>query len=103
MSGNFAQIPDDAEPGHDFQRVIGDVNLPPEKALARRSHKVMMVVVPAFSEGEERQQPIVTAGVRGFVAPRPEEVRERVDGKSVMPQKNGAQTETPHKKMPAAD
>src|SRR5438132_11232314 len=102
MSGNFAQIPDDAEPGHDFQRVIGDVNLPPEKALARRSHKVMMVVVPSFSEGEQRQQPIVTAGVRGFVAARPEEGGERVDGKRVMPYMNAAQRYTRNKKMLSA-
>src|SRR5262249_47965390 len=48
VGGNFAQVPDDAEPGHDFQRVVGYVNLPPEKSLARGSHKVVMVVVPAF-------------------------------------------------------
>src|SRR6266576_3486867 len=103
MRGNFAQIPNDTEPGHDLQRVVGDINLPPEEALARRSHKVMMVIVPALAEGEESQEPIVAAGVRGFVAARTKEVRERIDGEGVMPQKHGAQAETPHKEMPSAN
>src|SRR6266849_7491096 len=67
MSGDFAQVPDDAEPGEDFQCVVSDVDLPPEEALARRGHKVMMVVVPAFAEREQREQPVVLAGVSGFV------------------------------------
>jgi integrase len=57
MRGNFAEVPDDAEPGENLQRVIGDVDLPPEEALARRSHELMMIVVPAFAEREQRQQP----------------------------------------------
>src|SRR6266850_2403600 len=68
VHGDFAEIPHDAEPGEDFQGVIGDVNLPPVEALARRSHEVMMVVVPAFAEGEQREQPVVLAGVTGFIA-----------------------------------
>src|SRR5258708_25008566 len=59
VRGDFAEIPDDAEPGHNLQRVVGDVNFPPEEALARGSHKVMMVVVPAFAQGEQSEQPIV--------------------------------------------
>src|SRR5258708_28728020 len=58
MHWHFAQVPDDAEPGEDLQRVIGDVNLPPEETLARRSHAVMMVVVPAFAERQQRVQQV---------------------------------------------
>ena len=50
----FAQIPNDAKPGEDFQRVVGDVDFPPEEALARGSHKMMMIVMPAFAEGKQR-------------------------------------------------
>ena len=69
---NFAQIPNNAEPRQDFQRVISDVNLPPEKALPCRRHVVMVIVVPAFAERHEREQPIVLAGVGGVVASRTE-------------------------------
>jgi len=34
-----------------------DVNLPPVKTLARRGHKVMAIVVPAFAERQERERP----------------------------------------------
>src|ERR1700682_6757067 len=90
MHGHFAQVPDDAEPGEDLQRVVSDVDLPPEEALARRGHEVMMVVVPAFAEREQGDQPVVLAGVTGFVAPRAEKVRERIDGERIVPQKHRA-------------
>src|SRR5713101_9684906 len=53
MHGHFAQVPNDAEPGENLQRVVGDVDLPPVEALSRRSHEVMMVVVPAFAERQQ--------------------------------------------------
>src|SRR5260370_826825 len=65
MHGHLAEVPDDAEPGEDLQRVIGDVNLPPEEPLARRSHEVMMVVVPPFADRQQRQQPVVFPGSGG--------------------------------------
>src|SRR5256885_12820145 len=49
VRGNLAQVPHNAEPGHDFERVISDVNLPPEESLPSRSHQVMMVIVPALA------------------------------------------------------
>src|SRR6266699_5751136 len=103
VRGDFAEVPDDAEPGHDFQRVVGDVDLPPKESLARRGHEVMMIVVPAFAEGEQREEPVVAAGVGGLVAARAKEVRERIDGESVMPQKHRAQAEAPHKQVPSAN
>src|SRR2546421_7397866 len=103
MSGDFAQVPDDAEPGEDFQRVVSDVDLPPEEALACRGHKVMMVVVPAFAEREQREQPVILAGVTGFIAPRAEKVRERIDGEGIVPEKHRAQAEAPDKQRPSAN
>src|SRR5712692_6627565 len=57
MHGDFAEVPHDPEPGENLQGVISYVDLPPEEALARRSHKMMMVVVPAFAEREQREEP----------------------------------------------
>ena len=75
MRGDFAEVPDNPQPRHDLQGVVGNVNLPPEEALTRRSHEVVMIVVPAFSECEQGEEPIVAAGIGGFVAARTEEVR----------------------------
>src|SRR6266704_5997795 len=88
MRGDFAEVPHDPQPGHDLQRVVSDVDLPPEETLARRGHKVMMVVVPAFAEREQREQPVILAGVTGFIAPRAEKVRERIDGEGIVPEKH---------------
>src|SRR5215467_4528735 len=103
MGGNLAEVPDDAQPGHDFQRVIGDVNLPPEETLARGGHEVVMVVVPAFAEGKQGEQPVVAAGVAGLIAARTEKVRKRIDGEGVVPEEYGAQAERPDKQRPSAD
>src|SRR6266853_5301588 len=96
MRGDFAEVPDNPQPRHDLQGVVSNVNLPPEEALTRRSHEVVMIVVPAFSECEQGEEPIVAAGISGFVAARTEEVRERIDGERVMPQQHGAQAEAPN-------
>jgi len=95
MGRDFAEIPDDAEPGHDLEGVISDVDFPPEEALAGGGHEVMMIVVPAFTEGEQGEEPIVAAGVGGFIAARAEKVGERVDGEGVVPEQHGAQAEAP--------
>jgi hypothetical protein len=100
---HFAEVPHDPEPGEHLQRVVSDVDLPPVEALARRGHEVMMVVVPAFAERQQRQQPVVLAGVGGFIAPRTEEVRERIDRKRIVPEHHGAEAEAPYEQRPSAD
>src|SRR5258708_4935224 len=52
MRGDFAEVPDNPQPRHDLQGVVSNVNLPPEETLTRRSHEVVMIVVPAFAKRE---------------------------------------------------
>ena len=103
MRGDFTQVPNDPEPRHQFQRVVGNVNLPPVEALARGSHVVVMVVVPAFAEREDGKQPVVAARVGRFIAARTEQVCERIDGEGVMPEERGAEAEAPEDERKAAD
>src|SRR6202000_2066945 len=103
MGGDLAEIPDQAEQGEELQRVVGDVDFPPEKALASGGHVVVMIVVPAFAERQEREKPVVLAGVGGLVADSAEKVRERVDRESVVPEEHGAEDESPEEEREAAD
>src|SRR5262249_58823462 len=103
MSRYLAQIPDQPDPAEHLQRVISNVNFPPEKALARRRHMVVVIVVPAFAQSHQREQPVVAAGGARFIAPAAEQVRERIDGKRVVPQQYSAQAEAPDKERPSAD
>ncbi len=43
--------------------VIGHVKFPPEKSLAGGNGIVMVIVVPAFTQGNQRQQRVVAAGI----------------------------------------
>ena len=61
----------------------------------------MVVVVPAFSKGEEGDQRAVAAVVRGGKMPTPKTMGQGIDGKSCMVQQHGAHTESPDQHLQA--
>ena len=101
--GDAAEFADQAEPGEEFEAVVGEIDLPPVKTLAGGGHEVVVIVVPAFAEGNEGQEPIIFAGVGGGKAALAEDVRERIDGEGTVPQEDGAEEEAPDKQRPGAD
>ena len=103
MRGDLAEFPDYTKPGENLEGVVGDVDFPPEEALACGGHVVMVIVVPAFAERENGKKPIVAAAVSGLVAPGTEKVRKRVDGEGVVPEEHGAEAESPNQERPATD
>ena len=69
MLGNGTQVFNDTEPGQEHQKVIGYVNFPPEKTLAGGNSKMMMIIVPPFTQCYQGKQRIVAAGVGGIITP----------------------------------
>src|SRR4051812_21712442 len=55
------QVPHQPARGECAQHVVGEVQFPPAKTLACGTGKMMMVVVPAFAECDQREQPVVAA------------------------------------------
>src|SRR5579859_3553291 len=100
---DFAEIPHEAAPGEGLERVVSDVDFPPEETLAGAGHVMVMIIVPAFAKGHQGQEPIVATGVCGFVAARTEKMRKRVDRESVMPEERCAQAETPEEERQASN
>ena len=49
VRGDFAEVPDEAAPGEGFERVVGDVNFPPEESLIGGTLIVVVVVVPTLA------------------------------------------------------
>ncbi len=82
---------------------IADVELPPEKALPRRGLVVVVVVVPAFAQGQQGEPDRVPAGVGGPVADPAEDVGQAVDGKGRVPGEHGADEKAPDQGRPAAE
>ena len=97
------EIPDDARPRKHFQQVIGDVNFPPIKTLTRGAHVTVMIIVPAFAEGDEREDETVAAGVIGFVSALAQQMRERIDARSRVKQNRGADEKSPDEQLPRRD
>src|SRR5437879_11989473 len=58
MGGDFAKVPDEAEPGESFKGGIGEVDFQPEEALAGPGQVVVMIVVPAFARGQKAERPV---------------------------------------------
>ena len=52
---NAVEIPHEPDRGERAQDVVGDVDLPPEEALARGDLIVMVVVVPTLAERDRRE------------------------------------------------
>src|SRR6185369_1975919 len=56
----LADIPDEPDSLEGEQRVVAEIELPPEEALPRRAHVVVVIVVPAFTEREDGEHRVVT-------------------------------------------
>ena len=89
------------EPGHHLEQVIGDVDFPPVEALARRARVVVVIVVPALAERDQREEPVVAARVAGLVALLAEHVRQRVDGVRAVRAQHRRHEEAPDQHLPA--
>src|SRR5882724_6955368 len=75
---HLAEIPDDPYRLEHLQKVVSDVDLPPEESVARGGGIVVVIVVPTLAERNHRQREAVTAVVAGRVAAPAEDVREGV-------------------------
>ncbi len=93
--GRVSQIPDKAKDRENPQEIVAEVDLPPEEALARAALVVMVIVVPSFAHGDEREKPVVARIVGRLVAPLADYVRKRVDGERAVPKKDRRHEETP--------
>ena len=84
----LAQIPHQANPAQGTEDGVSDVQLPPEETLVGRTLVMMVVVVPALAQGDQRQPEVVAALIdRGIPTPA-EEMAERVDGEGAVIQQD---------------
>ena len=59
----------------------------------------MVIVVPAFSEGQERKPEVVSAGVRGLEPATAEHVRQGIDREGGVVQRHRRNQEPPHEEL----
>src|SRR5271168_2967306 len=98
---DLAEIPDDPERLEHLETVVGEIDLPPEKSVARRGRVVMVIVVPAFAERDHREREAVAAVVAGLVAAPAEDVGERVDRERAVREHNRRDKESPDEHLRA--
>jgi len=71
--------------------------------LIRAAAIGVVIVVPALSHGDDREDEVIAARVRRRVATGAVDVRQRVDRERPVPEEYSAHEETPNKSGPAAD
>ena len=97
------QIPDDAYPIQHYEGVESDIDLPPVKALPGRGLVVVMVVMPAFAQGHEREEPVISAVVGRLITPATKHVCQGIDAEGNVTAEHCADAESPHEPRPASN
>jgi len=63
---------------------------------------MMMIVVPALTEGDQSEEEVVSAGVGRLIPARAKQVREGIDGEGTVPDEHGVQEKAPDEQRPTA-
>src|SRR4029453_14471927 len=101
VGGRRLEIPYEAKPGKRPQDVISSIYLPPTKPLPNATLKSMVIFVPAFTHGEECEQPVVARIVAGDIARAPTHMRKRVDAERSVINQCRTPAETDHQPRPS--
>ncbi|MGY4327142.1 hypothetical protein ACVWWG_001559 [Bradyrhizobium sp. LB7.2] len=103
LFGRRLHVPDDAEPGQHLQDVIGHVDFPPAKTLSHAALVGVVIVVPALTEGEQRQQPVVAGIVAGHVPLASMHMGEGIDAERRVIDQHGAPQEADDEAGPSGN
>lgn len=72
-----------------------DIYLPPIESLPLGAGIIVVIIVPTLAEGDEGEEQVVSAVVRGWKTPLPDEMGEGVDTEGAVVQKHSADEESP--------
>jgi len=89
-----------------YQHPDGDpvhIELMPLQPVPCRTRMSMMIVMPAFAEGEQGYEPIVGGIVSRLEGPLPVHVRERIDEPCRVPPDDDAGEDAPDHPLPSPD
>lgn len=82
--------------------IVADIELPPEETLVGRRGVVVVIVVPAFAQGDHRERERVLTGFTGFVAGLAPLMRQRVDAEGAVIEQDRRKKETAKERRPSA-
>ena len=81
---------------HQLDLVIADVDFPPSMLHRGSGWVFVMIVVPAFADGQHSDQPIVATVFTSFVIAITEHVAERIHGPGDVPDADDANNRSPY-------
>ena len=81
------------------KRQISHVDFPPAVAVSRTARVGVVIVVPAFSVGQNRKQPVVATVFTSFIVAIAPHVSRAVDRPRHMPSVNRSHDDTPEKEL----
>ena len=93
--GNAFESADDAKEGKDTEGVVSGIDLPPVEALSCGGLIAVVVIMPSFTERDDREQEAVPAIVSGVIARLSPDMCHGVDATGAVEEKDGADKSTP--------
>ena len=95
-----AEIPDEAEFFQNTKDVVGGVDLVGEEALACGVRKAVVIIVPAFAEGDQGEKEVIARVVTGVEAAFSPDMCEGIDEQGAMEQDGSGDKERPDEELP---
>src|SRR5438105_3101909 len=86
-----------ADQAQQLDEIVGHVELPPAEAVARRAWVSMMIIVPAFAQGEQGDPPEVRGAIPGRIAAVAPPVGSAVDQPGRVVEQRGTHENPPDK------
>lgn len=102
MVRDLFDVPHQTERAEEADGVVGDVDFPPEEALAGSALIVVVIVVPPLAQGENREREAIFRLVAGYVARLADPVHKRIDREGRMVEKDGAEKKTDKEGRPSS-
>ena len=93
----------DAQEFQDPDLDPGKIELIPRQTMPRRSRMGVVIVVPAFAEGDQRDPPVIAGIVARVEAARAPHVRDGVDQPGGVQADDDAQADAPQHQRKAAE
>ena len=93
-------------PAEAFENADGDpvhIELIPFSAVSRRGRPHVVIIVPAFAERQDGDEPVVGREIAGVVRPFAVDMSERIDEPCRMPTDNDACENAPNNHRPSAN
>ena len=99
LFGMQFDVPNEAAPREHFEDIVGHIDFPPIDTLAFGIRIAVMVIMPAFTHGNDRKNEAILALFTRIEPPFTDQMGQRIDAEGAVIKDGGASKEAPAKHL----